>query len=382
MFDQFVKFVREIYQTDKYIPLHEPLFTGNEKKYLENCIDSGFVSSVGEYVNQFEDQIAKYLGSDYAVAIVNGTSALHLALHLAGVEQGDEVITQSLTFIATANAISYINAAPVFIDVDKETLGLSPTKLEYFLKNNTEMKDGFCVNKTTQRKIKACIPMHTFGHPLKIDQIVDICSKYNMKVLEDAAESLGSRYKNKQTGSFGLMGILSFNGNKIITTGGGGMIVTNNKTIALQAKHLSTQAKIPHKWEFDHDRIGYNYRMPNINAALGCAQLENIEQYITDKRQLADLYKVFFNKTGIDFFVDGQDTYSNYWLNVILLKDKAERDQFLTYSNDHQIMTRPAWRLMHKLNMYKNYQHDNLENSEWLEDRIVNIPSSVRKCRL
>lgn len=378
MFKQVVEFIRELYNTNDFIPLHEPKFIGNEKKYLEECIDSTFVSSVGKFVDLFEQKISEYTGAKYAVVTVNGTEALHIALLLSNIERNDEVITQPLTFIATANAISYLGAHPVFIDVDRETLGMSPEKLENFLSKNTKIRNNFCFNKISKRYIKACVPVHTFGHPVRIDEIKIICDKYKLILIEDAAESIGSLYRDKHTGTFGKLGILSFNGNKTITTGGGGMIITDDEELAKQAKHITTQAKVPHKWEYIHDMVGYNYRMPNINAALGVAQLENLNKFIKNKRELSVIYKNFFRKTGIEFFTEPKNAFSNYWLNVTILKDKNERDKFLEYTNSNGVMTRPAWRLMNKLEIFKQCQRGNLENSEWLEDRLVNIPSSVR----
>jgi perosamine synthetase len=371
--------IRELYnEPEKFISLHTPLFIGNEKKYLEECIDTTFVSSVGKFVGRFEDSIAEYTGSRRAVACVNGTSALHIALRLAGVEQNDEVLTQPLTFIATSNAISYCGAKPLFLDVDLKTLGLSPAALETFLFTETEMKAGGCYNKSTGNRIKACVPMHTFGHPCRIDEIARLCETYKIELIEDAAESIGSFYKGKHTGTFGKIGVLSFNGNKIITTGGGGMLLFNDEELACRAKHLTTQAKVAHPWNFEHDEIGYNYRMPNLNAALVLAQLENINLYLDKKRLLAESYKDFFSSEKISFFSEPEDCSSNYWLNVLIFKSEPERDQFLLESNSQQVMTRPAWRLMNKLPMFENCRKGSLINSQWLEQRIVNIPSSVK----
>jgi perosamine synthetase len=371
--------IREIYsEPEKYIPLHTPLFIGNEKKYLEECIDSTFVSSVGKFVDIFEAKIAEYTGSARAVACVNGTNALHIALKLAGVEHSDEVITQPLTFIATVNAISYCGATPLFIDVDRKTMGLSPAALEAFLSLETVMKADGCYNKSTKKRIKACVPMHTFGHPCRIDEISLICEKHKIELIEDAAESIGSFYKGKHTGTFGKIGVLSFNGNKIITTGGGGMLLFNDEELARRAKHLTTQAKITHPWNFVHDEIGYNYRMPNINAALGVAQIENLDLYIGKKRLLAKTYEEFFQSEKISFFTEPENCVSNYWLNVILFESEDSRDQFLNESNSQGVMTRPVWRLMNKLKMFENCQKGSLANSEWLEERVVNIPSSAK----
>ncbi len=378
MYQKVVEFIRNLYGTDAFIALHEPQFFGNEKEYVSDTIDSTFVSSVGKYVTKFEEMVAEYTGAKYAVATSNGTSALHTALKLVGVDKESEVITQPLTFIATANAISYCGAKPIFVDVDRETLGLSSQKLETFLKENTAINsDGECINKKTKKIIKACLPMHTFGHPCKIDEIVEICDSYNIAVVEDAAESLGSYYKERHTGTFGKVGIFSFNGNKIITTGGGGMIVTDDEALAKRAKHLTTTAKVPHPYEYIHDEIGYNYRLTNLASALGVAQMENIDIFVQKQRELAKTYEAFFKEMDMEFVTEPKDARSNYWLNAIVLKDRDERDVFLRYTNDRGIMTRPIWRLMNKLEMYKDVQCGDLSNAKWLEDRIVNITSSV-----
>lgn len=379
-FDKLISFIKTIYPDKGFIPLHEPLFVGNERKYVLDAIDSTFVSSVGEYVNRFEKMMAETAGTKYAVAIVNGTAALHISLILAEVRREDEVLTQALTFIATANAISYIGAKPVFIDIDKDTLGMSPVKLKMFLEEFGEKRtDGFTYNKFSGKRIKACVPMHTFGFPCKIDDLVSVCEKWNIILIEDAAESIGSYYKGKHTGSFGLMGTFSFNGNKTITCGGGGAVVTNNESIAKLAKHLTTQAKVPHQWEFAHDHIGYNYRMPNLNAALACAQIEQLKKFVIKKRELATGYEKYFaNNTDIKFIKEPVNAESNYWLNCILLKDKNERDLFLKITNENGVMTRPVWKLMNGLPMFDNCQKAGLEASEYIEERLVNIPSSVK----
>lgn len=377
-FKKIVDFIKSKYPDQDFIPLHAPVFSGKEKEYIIDAIDSTFVSSVGQYVNKFEEMMSEITGSKYTIAVVNGTNALHIALLLCGVERDDEVITQSLTFIATCNAISYIDAKPVFIDVDKDTLGMSPYSLLEFLENHTHIKvDGFCYNKITGKRIKACVPMHTFGLPSRIDEIVEICNKYNIVVVEDAAESLGSYYKGKHTGVFGKIGTFSFNGNKTVTCGGGGALVTNDEILARRAKHLTTQAKIPHQWEFIHDEVGYNYRMPNLNAALACAQLEQLSFFIESKRNLAKDYQFFFNSLDIESPKEIRLGKSNYWLNSILFADIDERNNFLKYSNSAGVMTRPSWHLMHRLEMFKENYRINLSNSEWLSDRIVNIPSGV-----
>ena len=378
MYKNVVDFIQEIYQTKDFLPLHEPQFIGNEKKYINEVIDSTFVSSVGKYVNQFEEMMAKFVGAKYAIATSNGTSALHIGLKLVGVDEHSEVITQPLTFIATANAIAYCNAKPIFVDVDRDTLGLSAKKLEIFLETSTFMNDNNeCINKKTNKVIKACVPMHTFGHTCKIDEIVAICDKYHIAVVEDSAESLGSYYKGQHSGTFGKVGIFSFNGNKIITTGGGGMIITDDEALAKRAKHITTTAKVPHAYEYIHDEVGYNYRLTNLAASLGVAQMESLEFFIEKQRDLASKYKGFFKGSEIEFITEPKDSTSNYWLNAVILKDKETRDDFLKYTNDNGVMTRSIWRLMNKLEMFKDAQCGDLSNAEWLEDRVVNISSSV-----
>lgn len=378
-FESIVRFVKEQFPALDFIPLHAPVFNGNEKRYLIDAIDSTFVSSVGSYVNRFEEMMCSITGADHAVAIVNGTNALHLALLLADVKRDDEVLSQSLTFIATCNAISYIDAKPVFIDIDLDTLGMSPASLSSFLEKNVELKDdGFSYNKQTGRRVKACVPMHTFGFPCRIDEICDICRMYNIQVIEDAAESIGSYYKGKHTGTFGQTGTFSFNGNKTVTCGGGGALVTNDAALAKRAKHLTTQAKVPHPWAFIHDSIGYNYRMPNLNAALACAQLEQLETFVENKRQLAEKYDVFFKGIDVQYVNECENAKANFWLNAIVFNDIVERDQFLRYSNDKGVMTRPVWELMHLLPMFENSTKTEMPNSIWIADRLVNIPSSIR----
>ena len=373
-----VDFIQEIYNTKEFIPLHEPRFLGNEKKYLNDCIDSTFVSSVGKYVDRFEEEFAKKVGSKYAIATVNGTAALHVSLILAGVEKNDEVITQPLTFVATCNAIDYTGAKPIFIDVDLDTMGLSPDSLKQFLESNCEVLDNKCHNKTTNKLIKACVPMHTFGHPCRIDEIKKICDEWCISIVEDAAESLGSFYKNQHTGTFGKLGVFSFNGNKIITSGGGGVIVTDDEILAKKAKYLTTTAKLPHKWEYVHEEIGFNYRMPNLNAALLVAQLEQLDSFIDSKRDLALKYENFFiDIDNIDFVKEPKQAKSNYWLQAVILKDKNKRDEFLEYTNKHGVMTRPIWKLMNELEMFKDCQSYELSNSNYLVERVINMPSSV-----
>ena len=375
---KLVEFIQSIYKSKEFIPLHEPKFIGNEKKYLNDCIDSTFVSSVGKYVDRFEKEFALYVGSKYAVATVNGTAALHISLLLADVQRDDEVITQPLTFIATCNAISYCGAKPVFIDVDRDTMGLSPQSLKNFLEENCEVVHKKCINKTTNKTIKACVPMHTFGHPCKIDEIKEICDKWHIALVEDAAESLGSYYKQKHTGTFGKVGAFSFNGNKIITSGGGGVIVTDDENLAKKAKYITTTAKIPHPYEYAHDEIGYNYRMPNLNAALLVAQLEQLDKFLKNKRELAEKYKKFFSASrDIKFVKEPKNASSNYWLQAVILKDLQTRDEFLEFTNKNGIMTRPIWKLMNELEMFKDAQCANLDNAKYLEQRVVNISSGV-----
>ena len=376
---EICEFIHTLFETKDFVPLSVPKFIGNEKKYLEECIDTTFVSSVGKFVDRFEEEMAAYTGAKKAVVCVSGTNALHMAMMLVGVERDDEVLTQALTFIATCNALSYIGAHPVFIDVDKETMGLSPEAMKAWLVKNTEIKNNQCYNKHTGRRVKACVPMHTFGHPVKLDELVALCHEYHIELVEDAAESIGSFYKGKHTGTFGKVGVISFNGNKTITTGGGGMLLFQDEELGKFAKHLTTQAKVPHRWAFVHDHIGYNYRMPNLNAALGCAQLENLERYVQVKRETAEKYKEFFaTVSDVEFFTEPENCRSNYWLNVVLLKDKSTQQEFLEYTNDHEVMTRPVWELMNRLEMFKDCENDGLENTEWLSDRVVNIPSSVK----
>jgi perosamine synthetase len=373
-----IEFIRSLYKTKEFIPLHEPRFLGNEKKYLSDCIDSTFVSSVGRFVDQFESMIRDFTGARYAIATVNGTAALHVALKLVGVDSEDEVVTQPLSFIATCNAISYCNAKPIFVDVDIDSMGMSPQSLRNFLRTNTHQGLGACVNLTTGKKIAAVVPMHTFGLPCRIKEIKEICKEFNVPLVEDAAESLGSYSNGKHTGTFGHVGTLSFNGNKTITTGGGGMIITNDASLAKRAKHITTTAKLPHPYEFIHDEVGYNYRLPNINAALGCAQMESLPSILKGKRELAFEYENFFLDSSIDFAKEIVGSHSNYWLNAIKLESRAQRDSFLKDLNDAGVMSRPIWRLMNNLKMFSGCQKTDLSNAEWLEDRVINIPSSSR----
>ncbi len=379
MYNDIVNHIKSVYPNQEFIPLHEPRFIGNDRKYVLDAIDSTFVSSVGKYVDRFEEMMRDYTGAKYAIAIVNGTAALHMALILADVKRGDLVITQPLSFIATCNAISYLGAEPLFVDVDRKTLGMSAEKLKLFLEKETEIRNKECFHKKSGKRIKACVPMHTFGHPVEIDKIVELCKQFEVTLIEDAAESLGSTYKNKQTGTFGLMGTYSFNGNKTVTCGGGGAIVTDDERIAKLAKHLTTQAKVPHKWEFNHDHIGYNYRMPNLNAALACAQLEKLNDFITDKRNLANSYNTFFSTNkNCEFISEPENAKSNYWLNAVMLPGLKERNDFLQFTNDNGVMTRPVWNLMTELPMFKNCIAQDIEEAKFIADRLVNIPSSSR----
>ena len=373
----FIDKVRSIYKED-FIPLHRPMLNGNENKYLQDCIDSNFVSSAGEMIIDFEKMIASYTKSKYAVSTSNGTSALHISLLLSEVEENTEVITQALTFVATGNAISYCNARPIFLDVDKLTMGLCPKALKKFLTEKTYIKENSLFNKSTDKRISACVPMHTFGHPCQIEEISNICKEFNLPLVEDAAESLGSFYKGNHTGKYGLISAISFNGNKVITTGGGGMIITDDEELAKKAKHLTTTAKVPHQYEYIHDEIGYNYRMPNLNAALGIAQFENLKTFLEKKRQVTEEYASFFESfNDVIFFKEPESASSNYWLNAIILNDSYKKNEFLKITNDANIMTRPIWKLLSSLDMFADCETDELTNSRWLEDRVINIPSSV-----
>ena len=377
-FNGIVETIRRRFGQEGFIPLHAPYFGGKEREYLIECIDSTFVSSVGPFVDRFERDMCAITGAQFAIAAVNGTAALHMAMIVAGVERDDEVLSQALTFVATANAISYIGAKPVFLDVDKDTLGLSPQAVRQFLEKETFQNErNECINKRTGKRSKACVPMHTFGFPMKIHELLDLCNQYNIVLIEDAAESLGSFVGEQHTGTIGHIAAFSFNGNKTVTSGGGGAIVTNNEAWAKRAKYLTTTAKVPHAWDFYHDEIGYNYRMPNINAALACAQLEQLPQILKNKRETASFYQQELTKQGVHVVTETPNTTANYWLNTIILNSKEERDSFLQYSNDKGVMTRPIWTLMNRLPAFQNCQTDSLENSIWLEERVVNIPSSV-----
>ena len=378
MHEQTITFIREQFQTLDFIPLHAPVFKGNERKYVLDTLESTFVSSVGAYVDKSEQLMAAICGVKKGVAVVNGTSGLQIALQLAGVKPGDEVITQALTFVATANAISYTGAVPVFLDVDYDTMGLSPIAVDAFLEEFGEIRNEGVYNKSTGRKITACVPMHTFGFPVHLDELLIVCKKWNIPIVEDAAESLGSYYKGKHTGGFGDLGVFSFNGNKIVTSGGGGMIVTNDEEAGRHAKHITTTAKIPHPFEYVHDEVGYNFRMPNLNAALLCAQLEQIEDFLANKRILANAYTEFFYAHNVKFRIELKNTQANYWLMCVELNDQTERNEFLKITNEAKIMTRPIWQLLFRLPMYQHCYCDGQKNAKFLEERIVNIPSSVR----
>lgn len=375
----FVQTVKKQYNQD-FVPLHEPTFNEKELEYVTDCVKTGWVSSVGAYVTRFEEDLAKMVGVKRAVAVVNGTAALHIALKVVGVQPNEEVLMPALTFIATANAISYAGAVPHFVDVSESTLGLDPLKLDSYLAKIAVKQNGVLINKETGRVIRAVVPMHTFGHPVELDELITVCEKYNLTLVEDAAESLGSYYKGKHTGSFGKVNAMSFNGNKIATTGGGGAILTDDEALADYAKHLTTTAKVPHKWEYVHDEIGYNYRMPNINAALGCAQLEKVNEFVESKRQLTTFYKKLVQELpGVHLFEEPRDTKSNYWLQTLLLDASIERDEVLAYLNDNGVMSRPIWQPMHYLEMYKDCPRGDLAVVENLNKRIVNVPSTPVK---
>jgi len=377
MLDSLIRFVRDQYRTDDFIPLHAPVFAGQERNYVSDTIDSTFVSSVGAYVDRFERDMGAYTGSSRAVATVNGTAALHIALQLVGVKPGDLVITQPLTFVATCNAIAYCGAEPVFVDVDRHTLGLSPAALEVWLDDNARIDDeGVCRTRDTNQVVRACLPMHTFGHPADLDGLLEVCSRWKLALVEDAAESLGSFYKGRHTGTLGVVGTLSFNGNKIITTGGGGMILAG-EALGIRAKHITTTAKQPHPYEYVHDEVGYNYRLPNLNAALGCAQLEQLEAFIANKRTLAARYADHFSGGDFQFVTEPADCRSNYWLNAVICGSLEQRDTLLKATNENGVMTRPIWALMNHLPIYAHCRKGDLTQAEWLEARVVNLPSSV-----
>ncbi len=374
---KLISFVRNIYQSNDFIPLHAPYFSGNEKKYVNETLDSTFVSSVGMYVKSFEKQVEDYTGTAKAITTVNGSAALHTALYMSGVKAGDLVITQALTFVATCNAIFHMGAEPIFIDVSKTSLGLCPKStaeyLERFATLNTE---GDCIHKQTNQRIKAIVPMHTFGHPVELDELLAVCLNWNITLVEDAAESLGSFYKGKHTGTIGTFSALSFNGNKIITTGGGGMVLCKHLSDGLHTHHLTTTAKVPHPFEYYHDEPGFNYRLPNLNAALGCAQMEVLPKFIEQKRVLAEHYQTLFLDSDYLFVSEPSYAQSNYWLNAVICPDTSTRDLILKETNEQGVMTRPVWQLMHRLPMFRNALRGNLEISEWVESHLINLPSS------
>ena len=371
-----VEFVRDTYKTDEFIPLHAPTFNGNEKAYVMETIDSTFVSSVGKFVDDFERKIEAYTGTAKAVATVNGTAALHAALYMADVQRGDLVITQALTFVATCNALYHMGAEPIFVDVSPVSLGLCPKAVDSFLSEHAETTEAGCIHRQTGKRIKAVVPMHTFGHPVELDELVAVCLKWNLVLVEDAAESLGSFYKGKHTGTMGDVSAISFNGNKIITTGGGGMVLCKTEELGARTKHVTTTAKVPHPYEFFHDEPGFNYRMPNLNAALGCAQMEVIEQYLKQKRQLAKCYENLFSGTDFQFVTEPDYAESNYWLNAIICPDKKSREEILAGTNSAGVMTRPIWQLMHRLPMFENAMRGDLTYSEFIEAHLINLPST------
>lgn len=371
-----VEFVRDTYQTNEFIPLHAPTFDGNEKAYVTETIESTFVSSVGKFVDEFEQKIEAYTGTAKAVAAVNGTAALHAALYMAGVERGDLVVTQALTFVATCNALYHMGAEPIFVDVSSASLGLCPKAMDQYLLQNAEVTEKGCIHKQTGKRIRAVVPMHTFGHPVELDELIAVCLKWQLILVEDAAESLGSFYKGQHTGTFGDYAAISFNGNKVITTGGGGMILCKTQEQGARTKHVTTTAKVPHPFEFYHDEPGFNYRMPNLNAALGCAQMEVLESYLVQKRQLAEQYQHFFAGSDFTFVTEPEYATSNYWLNAIICPDTASRDHMLEQTNSAGVMTRPIWQLMHRLPMFENALRGDLTQSEFIEAHLINIPST------
>lgn len=376
MSNEIVQFVRELYRTNEFIPLHAPTFQGNELKYVTETIESTFVSSVGKFVDDFERKMESFTGAIKAVATVNGTAALHTALYIAGVKHGDYVVTQALTFVATCNALYHMGAEPIFVDVSKVSLGLCPVALDSYLSENATTNEQGCFHKADSRRISAVVPMHTFGHPAELDELLAVCAKWNLTLVEDAAESLGSYYKNKHTGTIGELGALSFNGNKIITTGGGGMVLCRDAALGARTKHVTTTAKVPHPYEFFHDEAGFNYRLPNLNAALGCAQMEVLPVFLQQKRELANRYKAFFADTSYQFVDEPAYAQSNFWLNAIICEDAAAREHLLNVTNVSGVMTRPIWKLMHRLPMFQHARRDSLKVSEWVEQRLVNLPSS------
>jgi aminotransferase in exopolysaccharide biosynthesis len=376
MINSLVKFIKDTYRTNEFISLHEPSFNGNELAYVTEALKSTYVSSVGRFVDEFEISIEEYTASPGAVSTVNGTAALHASMHVAGVKAGDAVITQALTFVATCNAIHHIGAQPIFVDVSKNTMGLCPKALELYLEENAVLKEDGPYLKSSKKRIRAVIPMHTYGHPVELDEIVVICKKWQLALIEDAAESLGSFYKGRHTGTLGDFGAISFNGNKVITTGGGGMVLCSSQELKQTVKHVTTTAKLAHPYEFFHDVAGFNYRMPNLNAALGVGQLEVLKSHLDKKRKLAMHYKTFFAGSDYTFFDEPVDTKSNFWLNTIVCPSLDLRNELLNKANKLGVMVRPIWHPMHKLPVFKDCPKGDLSNTEWFEFRVVNIPSS------
>jgi len=381
-YKDLVRLVRDIYRSEDFIPLHAPRFDGNEQQYIAETITSTYVSSVGLFVDELEQKLSAYTKAQRAVATVNGTAALHASLYLTGVQRGDLVITQALTFVATCNALHYLGAEPIFVDISPVSLGLCPVALDHYLSSNAEVCDDSCIHRPTGRIIRAVVPMHTFGHPVQLDELVSICSKWNIDLVEDAAESLGSYYKGKHTGTFGRFGAISFNGNKIITTGGGGMVLCKTEADGKRTKHVTTTSKASHPYEFFHDELGFNYRMPNLNAALGCAQMEVLDSYLHQKRELANIYRQYFSNSDFMFVNEPEYAKSNYWLNAILAPSSEARDEFLKSTNDAGVMTRPVWQLMNRLPMYEHAYKGELSQSEFIEARLINLPSSAPKVTL
>ena len=376
MNEKIITFIRDTFKTNDFIPLHEPTFSGSELAYVSETINSTYVSSVGKFVDEFELKVQKYTGSAKAVATVNGTAALHAAMHIIGVRTGDFVITQALTFVATCNALYHMGAEPILLDVSKKSLSLSPLALEEFLNEFAELRKEGCFHKDSQRRISAVVPMHTFGHPAELDELLAVCAKWNLPLVEDAAESLGSFYKGRHTGTIGSLGVISFNGNKIITTGGGGMVLCQSGELGDKVKHITTTAKVSHPYEFYHDESGFNYRLPNLNSALGCAQMESLTQFLATKRELASKYQNFFVNSGYEFVMEPDYAKSNYWLNAVICPDVESRNSLLQSTNQSGVMTRPVWQLMHRLPMFKNAIRDDLITSKCLEKHLVNLPSS------
>jgi aminotransferase in exopolysaccharide biosynthesis len=377
MHSELISFVRNIYQTNDFIPLHAPSFKGNEKKYVNETLESTFVSSVGSYVNTFEKQVEDYTGTAKAVTTVNGSAALHTALFMSGVKAGDLVITQALTFVATCNAIYHMGAEPILIDISNTSLGLCPNATKEYLERFASLNtDGECIHKQTNQRIKAIVPMHTFGHPVELDELLAICLQWNITLVEDAAESLGSFYKGQHTGTMAAFSALSFNGNKIITTGGGGIVLCKNLDEGLRTRHLTSTAKVPHPYEYYHDEPGFNYRLPNLNAALGCAQMEVLPTFIEQKRMLAKHYQTFFEASDYQFISEPHYAQSNYWLNSVICPDTKTRDLLLKETNKQGVMTRPVWQLMHRLPMFSNALRGDLPISELIESHLINLPST------